>query len=142
MNSAARTMAVLAGVGLLVVGGVAISQAGFPDGTTPPHVEVDIGVTVHRTAMTAVVEVVIGVLLVLSGVVTRDGRGILLTSLAVLGAGVVLLIAPGIAHDWVGSHRTTGVAYTVIGLVGAGAANLSLATAHRRRRMDRAAGVR
>ena len=124
--SPAQIVALIAGIGVGVLGIAAVARTGFDTSHiyTPKYVVWHM----QHSPLFALIEITFGVLLVLSGVVPGGFRG-LMTALgaAALAFGIVVLseAAPNRLNQWLGATHRTGWFYVAVGAVVVLAALLS-----------------
>jgi len=110
-----QLVGLIAGVGMLVLGTVALTRSGLDvNSLYSPHVEV---AGLHHTPLLGVVEVVFGLLVVAASAVPGTVRGLLVVlGVTALAAGIVALAATGTwLHDHFGAHRANGWLFIVEG---------------------------
>jgi hypothetical protein len=105
----ARTLTVLAGIVLIVIGAVAVARAGLSGPLDQPVVEVA-GIT--HTALLGLIEVAIGLLTVLAGV-SGDRGTILFATIAFGVAALVAAIEPDIGGGALALERSWAVVLVI-----------------------------
>jgi hypothetical protein len=135
-----QLLALPVGIGLLMLGSMALARSGFDvNHVYSPHVGVG---GLHHTPLLGMIEVVFGIVTIIAASIPGTLRSLLgLLGLIALGAGIVVLIWSGSAalHNRFGVHDYNGWVY-----VAAGALLLlaSLLPATRERRVRRSRRLR
>ena len=103
------------GILLLVVGGLTLSQIGFEVGSDAARAAV---AGLRHTALMAVIDLGVGLVLVLAGARSRlDWGAVRLLGGISLAFGVVLLSEPPVLDSWLGADAASGWLFVVIGSV-------------------------
>jgi hypothetical protein len=103
------------GILLLVIGGLTLSQIGFEVGSGAARGSV---AGLHHTALMAVIDLGLGLVLVLAGARSRlDWGSVRLLGGVSLSFGVVLLAEPPVLNSWLGADAASGWLLVVIGSV-------------------------
>ena len=112
--SPAQLIALAVGLGLVVIGGTALARAGLNFNVIPAtHAQVD---GLRHTSLSALVELVIGVILVGVGAIPGGARSLMtLLGVLLLGAGLVIAIQPDSFRRWFGYDASSGVFTAVLG---------------------------
>lgn len=113
--SAAQGAVVGAGIFLLIIGGVALARLATAGIDTVIDPEVTVGIW-QRTTLMAVIELVLGVTLIVSGAqnVLAEGAYRALGAIT-LAFGVVLFVQPATFDGILGASRNTGWLYAILG---------------------------
>ena len=110
-----QVIVIAVGVFLMALGGIGLARAGavgITDAVTP---EVVVG-TWHRTPLMAAIELVIGLLLIVSGAQRLSPRGLYRAAGAVrLVFGIVLIAQPSTFDSALGASRDTGWLCAILG---------------------------
>jgi hypothetical protein len=138
MWSAAQLVALLIGVGFIVLGAVALNRTGFS--TSHFYEPSERTWTLQHTPLLALVELGFGIGMVLAALRPMAGRALmLLLSAGALASGVVILanVWPGRVHHWFGATHRNAWLYVIVAGVGIVAALFAPTVVRSRRRLVR-----
>ena len=115
--SATQVVAVITGILLLSIGGIALARAGDMGISDPITPEVIVG-TWHRTPLMATLELMLGITLLTAGVQKLSPHSFYRFAGAIgLAFGIVLIAQPATFDSILGASRDTGWMYSILGLV-------------------------
>lgn len=111
--SPAQGVALIIGIALAALGGLALARGGLDD--LFEHITVG---GLHHTQLLGLIELVFGAFLIMLGAIPGAGRSLM----AFIGAlalvfGIVVAIEPSSFHDALGVHAIHGALYIAIGVV-------------------------
>lgn len=109
--SPAQIVALIGGIFFIVLGGIALARAGFAG--VFDHVEVG---GFHHTPVLALVELVLGILLLAMGAIPGVERsGLIFIGGLSIALGIVFAVQGESFHRVLGTHRNTGLLYLLFG---------------------------
>jgi hypothetical protein len=115
--SLTQVVAVITGILLLSIGGIALARAGDLGISDPLTPEVIVG-TWHRTPLMATLELMLGITLLTAGVQKLSPHGFYRFAGAIgLAFGIVLIAQPATFDSILGAGRDTGWMYSILGLL-------------------------
>jgi len=113
--SPAQLIALLIGIGYIVLGAVALARTGIDLNRIGPHVEV---AGLHHTQVVGGIEVLFGLLMLAAAAVPAGSRGTMsFLGIVALGFGLVVVIQPTSFHRVLGVHEANGWLFVITGAV-------------------------